>query len=169
MRQVLLALLAAGSMFAQTSGEINGRVTDASKAVTPGATVTAVNTDRRTQRATKANEQGYYSLPSLDPGAYEITVELAGFRPVTHTGIKLDVNQSIRPDFTVEVGQVTEKVQVTGEAPLLAANTGGLGTVVTEEKISDLPAISAVRFRNSSFSPGTGCAGAAPRFAGRSG
>jgi hypothetical protein len=138
-RHFLIALFAAGSIYGQTSGEINGRVTDASKAVAPGATVTAVNTERRTQRATKSNEQGYYSLPSLDPGAYAITVELAGFKPMTHTGIKLDVNQSIRLDFTVEVGQVTEKVQVTGEAPLLEANTAGLGTVVTEEKISDLP------------------------------
>src|SRR5689334_2443861 len=97
-RHILLALLAAAA-YAQTSGEINGRVTDASKAVAPGAAVTAVNIDRGTTRTSKSNDQGYYSLPSLDPGAYEVTVELPGFKPVTHTGIKLDVNQSIRLDF----------------------------------------------------------------------
>src|SRR5437867_567849 len=138
-RPGLAALAVTAHLYAQTGAEITGRVTDESRAVAPGATVVAVNTDRRTERATRSNDQGYYSLPSLDPGAYEITVRLSGFKPVTHTGIKLDVNQSLRLDFTIEVGQLTEKVQVSGEAPLLEANTAQLGTVVTAEKIAELP------------------------------
>ncbi|MGH9660766.1 MAG: hypothetical protein ACRD96_19610, partial [Bryobacteraceae bacterium] len=55
------------------------------------------------------------------------------------TGLKLDVNQSLRLDFALEVGQVSERVEVVGEATLLESNTAQLGTVVSEEKISDLP------------------------------
>lgn len=124
---------------AQTNAEITGRVMDASGAVAPGARITAVNTGRRTERTTTSNEQGFYILPSLDPGNYEISVQLEGFRPVSRSGVKLDVNQSARLDFVLEIGQVTERIQVTGDVPLLETNTAQLGTVVTEEKISELP------------------------------
>ncbi|MBL8173233.1 MAG: TonB-dependent receptor, partial [Bryobacterales bacterium] len=126
-------------LFAQTSAEITGRVTDASKAVVPGATVTATNIDRRTSRTTTSNDQGYFILPSIDKGNYEVTVQASGFKPVTQTGLKLDVNQSLRLDFSLEVGAVSEKIQVVGDTPLLEVNTAQLGTVVTEEKISELP------------------------------
>jgi hypothetical protein len=90
--RILAAIGFAASLYAQTSAEITGRVTDASKAVVPGATITAVNTDKRTERTTVSNDQGYYDLPSLDTGAYEITVQIAGFKPVTRSARKLDVS-----------------------------------------------------------------------------
>lgn len=126
-------------LFAQTSAEITGRITDASRALVPGATVTAVNTEKRTERRTTSNDQGYFILTSLDTGRYDVTVEASGFKPTTRTGLKLDVNASLRLDFALEVGAVSEKIQVVGEVALLEANTAQLGTVVTEEKISELP------------------------------
>ena len=122
---------ASALLFAQTSAEITGRITDASKAVVPGATVTATNIDRRTARTTISNDQGYFILPSIDKGNYEVTVQASGFKPVTQTGLKLDVNQSLRLDFSLEIGAVAEKIQVVGNIPLLEVNTAQLGTVVT--------------------------------------
>ena len=124
---------------AQTTAEITGRVVDPSKAAVPGATVTALNIDKRTERTTTSNDQGFYTLNSLDTGAYQISVQLSGFKALTRTGIKLDVNQSLRLDFALEVGQFSEQVQVVGEVANLEANTAQLGTVMTEEKIADLP------------------------------
>ncbi len=136
---LLLPVLVAGLARCQTTAELTGRIADATRAVVPGATVTALNTDRQTERTTNSNDQGYYTLPSLDPGNYQVTVRHAGFKPVTHSGIKLDVNQSLRLDFALEVGQLTEKIEVVAELPLIESTTGQLGTVVTGEKISELP------------------------------
>jgi hypothetical protein len=138
-RLSFLAILLAASLTAQTTAEITGRVVDPSKAAVPGATVTALNIDKQTERTTTSNDQGFYTFNSLDTGAYQITVQLAGFKALTRTGIKLDVNQSLRLDFALEVGQFSEKVQVVGEVANLEANTAQLGTVMTEEKIADLP------------------------------
>ena len=124
--KILFALGVTGHLYAQTGAEITGRITDASKAVVPGASVTAVNTDKRTERTTTSSDQGYYVLPSLDPGNYEIAVRTAGFKPVTQSGIKLDVNQSVRLDFALDVGQMSEKIEVTAEMTLLEANTAQL-------------------------------------------
>jgi hypothetical protein len=137
-----VAIILAASLTAvraQTAAEITGRVVDPSKAAVPGATVTALNIDKQTERTTTSNDQGFYTLNSLDTGAYQITVQLSGFKTLTRTGIKLDVNQSLRLDFALEVGQFSEKVHVVGEVANLEANTAQLGTVMTEEKIADLP------------------------------
>ncbi len=132
-------LLAASLANAQTTAEITGRVVDPSKAAVPGATITALNIDKKTERTTTSNDQGFYTFNSLDTGAYQISVQLAGFKALTRGGIKLDVNQSLRLDFALEVGQFSEKVQVVGEIATIEANTAQLGTVMTEEKIADLP------------------------------
>jgi hypothetical protein len=138
-RTLLITLLASASLLAQTSAEITGRITDGSKAAVPGATVTAKNIDRQTERTTTSNEQGYFILTSIDKGNYEVTVQASGFKLVTQTGLKLDVDQSLRLDFALEIGAVAERIQVTAGVPLLEVNTAELGTVVTEEKISELP------------------------------
>src|ERR1044072_2179959 len=133
------AVLSCAAVPAPTTAEITGLVTDTRSAVVPGATVTVVSKGRQTERQTKSNDQGYYRMTSLEPGDYQITVESPGFRVAMRTGLKLDVNQSLRLDFSLEVGQTSEKVEVVGEAPLLESNTAQLGTVVSQEKISDLP------------------------------
>ena len=98
-RILFTVVIASAHLLAQTSAEITGRITDASKALVPGATVTAKNIDRQTERSTTSNDQGYFILPSIDKGNYEVTVQASGFKPVTQTGLKLDVNQSLRLDF----------------------------------------------------------------------
>jgi len=142
---IRVALLCAANLsvcavlLAQTTAEITGLVTDTTNAVVPGATVTVVSAGRKTERQTISNAQGYYRLTSLEPGDYRVSVQSPGFRVAIRTGLKLDVNQSLRLDFALEVGEVSERIEVIGEAPLLESNTAQLGTVVSEEKISDLP------------------------------
>lgn len=132
-------ILSTHLMSAQTTAEITGRVADSSGAVIAGATITIRNVEKRTDRTVQSNDQGYYSLPSLDTGNYEVSVGFAGFRSVTRSGVKLDVNQSLRLDFTLQLGEVSDRIEVTGEVALLEANTAQLGTVVSEDKISELP------------------------------
>lgn len=125
--------------YAQTTAEITGRLTDATNAAAPGAKVTAVNVHKGTRRTTTSNDKGYYTLTSIDTGSYDVTVDLSGFQTITRTGIKLDVNESRRLDFTLTVGTINEKIEVIGEASVVETNSGQLGTVMTEEKIADLP------------------------------
>lgn len=103
---------------AQRNTEVSGRITDTSQAVIANATVTITNIDTRVERSTLSNELGYYTAPLLPPGNYEITVQHDGFRPITRSGIKLVVDQTARVDFVMQVGAVTERVEVTANSTL---------------------------------------------------
>ncbi len=135
----LLVLALAVSGLGQTLGEITGEIKDASGGVVVGATVTATNLGTNARRATTTNGAGVYSFPSLVPGNYSLKVEMQGFRTVARGDIQLQVQQTARIDFTLQVGQVTEIVEVTGGAPLLATENATVGTVVEIKQILDLP------------------------------
>src|SRR5215471_11332796 len=96
---------------AQTQASISGVIHDPSGAVIPGATVTVTNPATNFVRTAVSNEAGVYNFPSLQPGGYNIKVELAGFRAITEK-VELQVQQSARQDFTLQVGQVSETVEV---------------------------------------------------------
>src|SRR4029079_395126 len=80
-----------------------------------------------------------YNLPSLVPGSYSMNVEFTGFRRATRTNITLQVDQNARIDVSLEVGQATETVQITAEAPLIESQSASLGQVVDTQKILALP------------------------------
>src|SRR3954453_19367568 len=103
---------------AQT-GQITGRVTDSAAAIVPDAQVKVTETSTGTERVTPTNEDGYYTVPSLPPGPYQVAVERAGFRTFVCKGLQLQVNQDLRLDIALEVGSITQEVVVTGQAPLL--------------------------------------------------
>lgn len=124
--------------FAQNA-EITGRVTDQTGAAVPGAAITVINVANSQTRATVSNEQGYYVLPLLQPGTYNIKLEKTGFKVLSQSGLKLDVAQTARMDFSLELGQVTESVNVEATAPLLEAERGAVGQVIGNQKIVDLP------------------------------
>src|SRR5512139_2650655 len=113
-RFLLLGLILGGTaLVAQsTTAEITGKVTDASGASVPGAAITVLNVDTGTKRDTSSNEAGIYSAPALQPGNYRVTVQKEGFRPVSRSGITLTVDQVSRIDFRLEVGGVSETVDV---------------------------------------------------------
>jgi uncharacterized surface anchored protein len=107
----------------ETRGNISGTVRDATKAVIPGASVKITNTDTGASQDLVTNESGYFEAPLLQPGNYEISVELPGFKRVTQRGIVLGVGQQMNIPFTLEVGQTSEELTVTAEAPLLGHNS----------------------------------------------
>jgi len=124
--------------FAQTS-QITGRVTDSSNAVVPSAEVLVTNTDTGVTRTTSANELGYYTAPLLPRGNYRVLVRNPGFKTIERSGLLLDEGQVLRLDFALEVGQVTESVNVVGSASLIETATTTVSSVIPNQKILDMP------------------------------
>jgi hypothetical protein len=134
-----LLLLLVRTGWAQTLGEITGQVGDASGASVSGAEVTATNAATGGVRTTRSNEAGIYSFPSLQPGLYSVKVEAKGFRTVSKTGIELQVQQTARLDFSLEVGAVTEVVEVSASGAILTTENATVGTVIENKRIVELP------------------------------
>jgi len=134
----LIALLATPLALAQEA-ELNGSVRDQSGAVVPNAAVRALNKGTGINRTTKTNDSGLYVLQSLQPGAYEVEITAGGFKKFLRTDLELHVAQKATLDFTLEVGDVQESVSVTAGNETLETSTTQLGTVITPEKIVDLP------------------------------
>ncbi len=126
-------------VFAQTSGEITGEVKDATGAVVSGASVTATNQATNATRTAVSNEAGVYDFPAMQPGTYTMRVEKPGFKTVTQSNIELQVQQTARLDFALEVGQVNETVEVSASAALLTTENATVGTVIENRRIVDLP------------------------------
>src|SRR6058998_1953000 len=97
------------SAHAQTA-RIAGTVTDPSKAVVPGATMTIVNADTNDRRLAVSNDRGQYSVPFLPSGRYAVICELQGFQTIRREGIVLETDQEVRVDFDLLAGAVTESV-----------------------------------------------------------
>src|SRR5712692_475338 len=136
----LLLFASAISAFAQTAtGEITGQISDSSGAVVPRAEVDAANNATGIHWKAVTNDSGYYTVPLLPPGAYTITVRMAGFKTITRGNITLAVAETARVDFQLQVGQATETVEVTAAAPVLESETAALGQVVATRVINDLP------------------------------
>ena len=104
---VLVWLVACVPCMAQTLGTITGEVKDSSGAIIPGATVTAQNVATNATREGQSNTSGAYSFPALPPGTYTVKAELQGFKTVQNTA-ELHVEQTLRLDFTLEVGAIAE-------------------------------------------------------------
>lgn len=137
---VALVFLALGlPLYGQTLGEIVGEVRDTTDAVIPGAVVTVTNVGTNAVRTVTTNDAGLYSFPSLVPGMYRVKVESKGFKTVTQRDLELQVQQTARVDFKLEVGQVTESVEVSANASLLATENATVGTVIGTSAITELP------------------------------
>ncbi len=131
-------LLTAPWLFAQT-GQITGRITDPGGAIVPGAHVTITESGTGVSRTTESNSEGYYTAPSLLPGEYSLAVDHQGFKLIVRPGLQLQVDQTLRVDFTLEVGAVSEKIVVQEQAPLLETETPSVGQVVQSKQIVNLP------------------------------
>jgi carboxypeptidase family protein len=123
----------------QVTASITGKVTDPSNAIIAGAKVTAKDLDRGTQLTTETNTSGFYNLPRVPIGRYEIRVEVAGFQTAVHEPVQLELNQAARVDVVMQLGEVTQTIEVTGASPLLQTDTMQLGSVIDEKTNKDLP------------------------------
>src|SRR6266481_460252 len=126
-------------MAAQNFGEINGTVTDSSGAVIAGASVTVSSPATNQVRGAVTNRTGNFSVPYLVPGIYDIRVETPGFKAAARKGVEIQVGAIARIDFPLEVGEVSQSVEVAGGAPLLATQNVALGTVIENKRIVELP------------------------------
>jgi Carboxypeptidase regulatory-like domain len=123
---------------AQTLGTITGEVKDSSGGLIPGATVTVVNKSTSATRTTTSNAVGLFDFPALPPGRYTITTELAGFKTAT-SEVELQVQQTVRVNFALELGTLEETATVTGVSPLVETSNATVGTVIENRRIVELP------------------------------
>jgi hypothetical protein len=156
----------AGALFAQTAGEITGHVADATGAAVPGATVTLLNTGTNAVRTTTTTDAGDYTFPSTAPGMYTIKVERQGFKAATSQTVELQVQQTLRQDFALQVGQMTESVEVQATADQLQQENATVGTVIENRGIEQLPlngrnylSLVALAPNTNTLSPSSGQAG----------
>ena len=141
-RLLLIALAVAAlqiPLMAQTSGTILGTVKDQSGAVLPGANVTVTNVDTGISRSTVTGSKGEYRIPALSIGTYEVKTELTGFQSGLRKDVVLSVGQEQVADFTLGVGNVSEQVTVTSEAPMIETTTATVSGLVDPKQMKDIP------------------------------
>ncbi len=134
-----IALILCVPVFGQTAGQIAGNVTDSTGAMIPGATVTATHTETNSVRITSTNAAGIYAFPSLVIGLYDVKAESDGFKTAIRTGVQLEVQQLAQVNFELEIGEVTQSIEVAADAAMLNTSDATVGTVIEQERIVDLP------------------------------
>ncbi|MDQ2843224.1 MAG: TonB-dependent receptor [Acidobacteriota bacterium] len=123
----------------EVTAAINGVITDPSGAAVAGAKVTAKDLDRGSLFPTTADGSGFYNLPRLPIGRYEVRVENAGFQTAVKPEVVLQLNQNAKLDFALQVGNVNQTVEVTTAAPILQTQATQLGTVLDAKTNVQLP------------------------------
>jgi hypothetical protein len=141
--RVLVSILIIGGMmagpaFAQTA-QLSGVVTDPSGARIANANVTVLNKDTGITRQTDSNADGYYAVPLLQVGNYMVTVKAAGFATQVQSNVTLDVGQQQVLNFSLKVGNITQTVQVTEEAPVVELASSSIGGTVESTTVRELP------------------------------
>ncbi len=136
-----LILACAISWGQATTATIFGTLRDATGALVPGVSVVAINSETNFSRRAVSDETGYYMIQFLPVGTYRLEVEAAGFKRFVQHGIVLDVDRNARVDPVLEVGAVTESIQVTSDAPLVDTTKVALGQTVSNAEILNLPLV----------------------------
>ena len=138
---LVLLMLAAGVCDAQFTlrGSISGIVTDSSQAVVPGATVTLTDIDRNQTYKSETNTAGLFSFTELTTGSYQLNVERMGFRAAKSAVFSLATGQAARFDFSLQVGAISQAVDVVDSTPLLETGQAVVGESVGREMLSSLP------------------------------
>ncbi|HMD35745.1 MAG TPA: TonB-dependent receptor, partial [Vicinamibacterales bacterium] len=138
---VLASLLASGTGWAQavSGSQISGIVKDTSGAPIPGAEVTATKTDTGAVRTAFTGADGSYALPNLPVGPYQLRVVLQGFTTYVRDGIVLQVSSNPELNVTLKVGAISEQVTVTANASLVETHTTGVGQVIDNQRVLEMP------------------------------
>lgn len=136
-------------------GAITGRVTDASGAVIPAVEVRAENAVTGVKASTTTNETGNFRLPFLLPGTYSLSTEAPGFKRFVRTNVEVRVSETSTVNITIEVGLVTESIEVKAETPLLDTAGSSLGQVVDSRRILELPTAAGNAMELTLLAPGT--------------
>jgi hypothetical protein len=131
--------LVTAPVFGQTLGQVTGRITDSSGAAVPGTTITLTNVATNGVRNTVSTDDGDYTFPSVAPGLYNVKAEHTGFRAAAAVHLEVQVQQTVRQDLSLEIGQVNEFVEVSASADLLQTENLAMGTVVENKMVTELP------------------------------
>jgi hypothetical protein len=135
-----IALLIPSTLAAQTgTADISGRVVDQQGGALPGVAIVARNQDSGTFRQSVSADNGTFQFPGLIPGVYQVEAELSGFNKYNRTNLRLEVGKTVVVDITLEIGGLSEQVQVTGESPLVDTTAKEVGGFVNTRELIDLP------------------------------
>jgi hypothetical protein len=155
-RILSLSLVLSVCAFAQQASitSLIGRVTDTNGAAIPGATVKAVDDGTHETYSGSTNEGGLYFFQFVKIGTYTITASANGFATVTREGVAVEVNQLVRTNFEMKVGQVTEQVIVLGSTPPIATDEASLSEVLNTHAVANLPLNGRDVLRMAALTPG---------------
>jgi hypothetical protein len=146
---------AARPLWAQDArATLGGRVTDAQGALVPSATVIVVSDDTAVKQETHTNQQGNWAIGFLLPGHYHFSVSTAGFKTTVRNGIELQSADYKQIDVQMEMGAMTQSVEVTAAAALIDTSSAVSGTVISEVEMTEMPTISHVPTLLAVLSPG---------------
>ncbi|MEZ5400290.1 MAG: TonB-dependent receptor [Bryobacteraceae bacterium] len=139
-RLVLAAALCCAAAFSQIgTSTLTGRVTDSTGAVVPGVQVTVVHTGTNFTQNAATNDEGLYRVLSLQPGIYRVSFESQGFKKAVRENVELRTGDTLAVDMTMQVGNVSESIEVQGGAQLLETETSATGTVMSGNVLYDMP------------------------------
>lgn len=123
--------------FGQRRGAISGEILDASGASVPNAKIQVNSPAIGLARETTTNEAGFFTVPALPAGEYDVRVEAAGFKSLIRSNLRLDTDAVMSLKLQLEVGQLAEKVEVSAEAPLVETSNGEVSRMVTQKQLQD--------------------------------
>jgi len=136
--QVLLAAWCATALLAaQYRGAINGEVLDASGAAVPNARIKVKAAAVGIEREAASNEEGFFTVPNLPAADYELSVEAAGFKSFVRSGIRLDSDAAVTLKVQLEVGALSERIEVTAEAPSVEVSHGEVSRLITGSQMQN--------------------------------
>jgi hypothetical protein len=142
MKFFIAALIFTGAAFSQTfQGSLRGRVLDPSNAAQQSAKVTITDDATHLSRSTLSNDQGEYVFTAIAPATYTVSAEAAGFKKLERKGVEIATQSAVAVDLTLAIGEVTDSINVTADAPPLETESASTGQVVNTQQIEDLPSL----------------------------
>src|SRR4051794_28973259 len=138
---LVLILCGAPSAAQTTSTEVLGTVTDSTGAVVPGAKVTLLRVQTGEKRISDSDGSGNFSFPLIEIGDYSVSVEMAGFKSQTTTGVHVEYQQKARVNVMLDVGAASERVEVVATGVELKTDDASLGTTVDHMRVVELPIV----------------------------
>jgi hypothetical protein len=163
---VLSTLLASTALCQNITGYIVGNVTDASGSAVPQATITVRNLGTGITVEATTDTSGTYSVPNLFAGRYNIELKKSGFQMVTVKDVQLLAAQTVRQNFTLQIGQVQQEIAVTSAAPLIRTDSHTIGSTIQSQQLSNLPLATRSIDQLIALAPGVATTGNNPRIAG---
>ena len=140
MRTIISFFVFAALVFGQGfQGTLRGRVVDSTGAVVPVAKITLTDEGTSINRSTITNDQGEYTFASVNPATYSVAAESSGFKQAVRKGVTLATQQALTVDFALDVGQVSDTINVTADPAAIETADASTGQLIDRQKIEDLP------------------------------